>query len=462
VPVNQAEIISDDEVDATNRMPGVGSTLRTTLCERTNVLRLCIVNEFFYPDSTGGTGTILSSLARDLHDTYGIEIDVVTTVHLYRDEKARLPRYENWDGINIYRLPTPRASKTSIRKRLFANALYGAAALFQLLRHRRYDLILVGTAPPTVAYTAYLYKRLNGTPYNYIVYDLMPDVAIAMHVMNNEGRVARLLKRWQRAWLHSAERTIVLGRCMRDYLIKQYNVHPEKIEIVPIGADPEEIVPLERDTCFRQIHELGGFIAMYGGNFGRHHNFDTVLNAAKQLLTQRNDITIVLIGAGAQKQHIEERIAAERLTNVKLFLMVPQKEYAQILPSADVALVVLEPGMEGLCVPSKFYGILAAGRATIALMSPESEVALVIEEEDCGVQLDQGDSAKLAETLAFLADHPARVEEMGRNARRALLRAYSSRHIADAYYRSFLAATGQEDVAVVTEEIATEDLTVRR
>ena len=175
------------------------------LSERLIDLRVCIVNEFFYPDSTGGTGTILSSLARDLHDTYNVEIDVVTTVHLYRDETTRLPRYEDWNGIRIYRLPSPRASRTSIGKRLFANTAFGVAALFQLLLNRRYDLILVGTAPPTVALTAHIFKRLTNTPYNYIVYDLMPDVAIAMKVMNPDGLAARLLKRLQQRWLLGAD-----------------------------------------------------------------------------------------------------------------------------------------------------------------------------------------------------------------------------------------------------------------
>lgn len=96
--------------------------------------------------------------------------------------------------------------------------------------------------------------------------------------------------------------------------------------------------------------------------------------------------------------------------------------------------------MEGLCVPSKFYSILASGRPVVAAVSPKSEVALVIDEEQCGVHVDQGAADELVNALIFLADNPAEAQKMGRNARAALEEKYSTRQVANLYYRNLLEA----------------------
>ena len=171
----------------------------------------------------------------------------------------------------------------------------------------------------------------------------------------------------------------------------------------------------------------------------------------------------MLVGGGAQKSYIAGRIADEGLDNVRMFDFVPESEYADLLASADVSLVTLEPGMEGICVPSKFYSILASGRATIALMSPVCEVAQVIAEAICGVVLNPADSVPLAQALCRLADYPEEAVAMGRRGRQALLTSYTSDHVAEAYYQTFLAATGNPAPAqaVVAADPDMSDMKVR-
>jgi glycosyltransferase involved in cell wall biosynthesis len=401
-------------------------------------MRICVVNEFFYPDDAGGTGTVLSGLTRTLRDEFpDVEIDVVTSRHLYRTSNASQPRYEEWGGIRIIRLNTPCSRQASTVRRLAANVAFSVAAMLRLLWGTRYDLILVSTAPPTLAMAAYVVQRLRGTPYNYIIYDLEPDRALAMKILPEQGLLARALKRAQRSWLQSASHVVVLGRCMRDRLVTQYQMRHEDIAIIPIGADPDEVAPMERASRFRTTHDLQGFVALYSGNFGRYHNFDTILDAARALRDVRNDITFVMVGAGAQQAHIARRIQEERLCNVRLYPFVPQHEYSDLLASADVSLVTLEAGIEGICVPSKFYSILASGRPSIAMMGRNTEIAMVIEETDCGVILDQEDTEGLIATLCRLAASPDELERMGRNARRTLIERFTTQDAAEAYYRSF-------------------------
>jgi colanic acid biosynthesis glycosyl transferase WcaI len=417
-------------------------------------MRICIVNEFFYPDSTGGTGTVLSDLVRSLRESVGdLEIDVITSHNLYREAGVKLAAQEDWNGVSIYRLATPRPNGLPTPLRLVVNLLFCLLALGKLARLERYDALLIGTAPPMLAMSAQALQWLNGTPFIYIVYDLEPDRSVTMKMLSANHPFVRLFRNRQKRWLHSAAKVIVIGRCMREYLNAFYSLPENKVEVIPIGSDPNEIVPVPRATRFRAEHGLEGFIVLYSGNFGRYHDFDTVLDAAKSLAEGTTNIQFVLVGGGAQKEHIAQRITGENIGNVHLFDFVSKEAYNDLLASADVSLVTLEPGMEGLCVPSKFYSILASGRPTIAAVSPTSEVARVIDEAYCGVHLKQGNVAQLVNILTFLSANPMEVETMGRNARLVLEEKYSTQHIARQYYTVF------QDVAQFPKERAS--LTVR-
>jgi len=91
--------------------------------------------------------------------------------------------------------------------------------------------------------------------------------------------------------------------------------------------------------------------------------------------------------------------------------------------------VTLERGAEGLGVPSKFYNILASGRATVALVAPDCEVARVLAEEGCGVRVVQNDPQALASAIKELVSAPEKLATMGDNARRALLAHYTLAHV---------------------------------
>ena len=404
-------------------------------------MRICLISEYFYPDSGGGTGTVLSNLTRHLKDAYeDVEIDVITSRHLYRaapGAETSLSSRDNWNGIDIERLNTPRPHAANIKKRLLANLQFSWAALRAVIKRKRYDLVLVSTAPPTAPIAAKALLAMTRTPYAYIVYDLFPDVAVALGVLERESRPAQVLYKAQRSWLHSAAKTIVLGRCMADHLVKTYDLPRPKIEVIAVGADASQIEPMPQATQFRADNNLDGFVVLWAGNFGHHQNFDAILDAAVALRdaekTGGRRVTFAFVGDGAKREYIASRICNEDISNARMFPFVPVAQFSDMLASADVSLVALEPGAEGLGVPSKFYNILASGRPTVALVAPGSEVAHVLEENNCGVRIDQ-DGGQLARVIGELAADPQRVEAMGANARRACEEKYSMTQVAHQFY----------------------------
>lgn len=399
-------------------------------------MKVCLISEYFYPDNAGGTGTVLSGLTRQLKDTYpDLEIEVITSRNVYRGQGGDLPSHENWDGISIHRVKAPKAHASAIKKRLLTNLRFTFQVFKKMVWRGDYDLVLVSTAPPCMPMAAKAFKTLTGTPYAYVVYDLYPDIAVALDVLEPESKPSRVLRRLQKGWLHGASRTVVLGRCMADYLQTHYELASDKVRVIAVGADAKKVVPLSKQTRFRERNGLDGFVVLWAGNFGFYQDFDSILDAARELQNTHPAITFAFVGDGAKKSHICARLKKENIRNVRLFPFVPEEEFPDMLASADVSMVALEPGSEGLGVPSKFYNILASGRPVVALVDDKSEVARVIEEQSCGVRVER-DGAALANQLITLLEAPEKLEAMGACARRACEEKYSMDHVCHQFYHT--------------------------
>jgi len=401
-------------------------------------MRICVLSEYFYPDNTGGTGPVMSGLVRHLKDHHqDLEIDVITSNNLFRGAAAALPAREDWEGVSIRRLSAPSPKEKSTRHRLISNLVFTNSVLRTLLLGRRkYDLVLVVTAPPVLPMAARAYRALTGTPYVYLVHDLFLDMALAMNIVKDGGHRTRIMRNVQRKWFDAAARVVVLGRCMREYVGERYQVVREKMEIIPIPANLQQIHSRDHNTKFRQQNNLDGFVVLYAGNFARYQDFDTLLDAAAAL-RDREDISLVFVGDGARRGHIEKRIADENLTNVRLLPFVPENELNDMLASANVSLVTLEKEIAGLAVPSKFYNILASGRPAVAVVNAKSEVGYIVKEANCGVQVDPEDSENLEKMLRQLADDPALVKQMGINARKVCEEKFSRDYVCHQFYHLF-------------------------
>lgn len=396
-------------------------------------MRIAVITE--YLDAGGGTPTILSNLIRHLNAHYpDLKIEVIASRNQYRGDE-KLPPRENWDGVRILRLNTPKSNRDSTALRLLAGLLFTGAVFFRLLRRCPYDALLIVTNPPTLPLAIAAIKRIKKKPFLYLIHDLYPDVAIVLGVLGEQSRAARLFRAAQKRWMHAADQTLVLGRDMKEHLVKQYQMPPERIEVVPNWCDPDEVRPL-RESKFRRDKGLTGVVALYAGNFGHYQTFDELLDAAALLQKTRPEIQVVLVGGGAQDEHIRRRVEEEHLSNVRVFPMESQKAYPDVLGAADIALVTLARGAEGAGVPSKFYNILASGRPTVAVVARHSEVARVLAESGCGVQVEQNDPQGLARALSELADSPQQRERMGESARRALLDNYTLEHVGRLFHQA--------------------------
>ena len=138
-------------------------------------------------------------------------------------------------------------------------------------------------------------------------------------------------------------------------------------------------------------------------------------------------IVFVLIGGGAWHSWLSAEVKERRLGNLRLLPYQKREKLRDSLTAGDVHLISLLPEMEGLVVPSKFYGIAAAGRPAVFIGDQDGEIARILRAGNCGVTVPCGDVVALTRVLRELYHAPKRCEKMGRAAREAYEQHYSRR-----------------------------------
>lgn len=272
-------------------------------------------------------------------------------------------------------------------------------------------------------------------------------MAVELGVQGLPGPAAKGLKWLRDVSLRRAAHNVVLGERMRERVLA-CGVPGKCISVIPNWTDGEAVRPIPpEENALRREWGLGKrFVVGYSGNMGRAHEFDTALDAAA-LLSAREEIVFLWIGGGAQRHRLEAKVRARGLEGRFLFRPYqPRAHLAESLSAADVHLVTLRPELEGLVVPSKLYGALAAGRPVLFVGDASGEVARVLDEARCGLTVAPGQGQDLAVRITELAADCTLRERLGRWAPRALEGRFD-RSIACARWQALIEAVAAEAVA---------------
>jgi glycosyltransferase involved in cell wall biosynthesis len=270
--------------------------------------------------------------------------------------------------------------------------------------------------------------------------DVFPDVAVELGALKNRAAV-RALRVVKSTLLGSADRVISIGRDMRGRLLDA-GVPARKIVTIHDWSDGSAVRPLDSASSLRLRQGWSDrFVVMHSGNVGLSQDLDTVIEAADRL-RHHADVVFAIVGEGASKSRLQRAVADRGLENVEFLPFQDKADLSDSLGAADVHLVGLERGLAGYIVPSKVYGILAAGKPFIAAVEQGSEPDHIVDEFGCGVRIDPGDPEALAETVLEMRD--ADLVDMGKRGRQALEDRFD-RPIAVRAYLDLLASVTVDD-----------------
>ncbi|MDH4153147.1 MAG: glycosyltransferase family 4 protein [Nitrospira sp.] len=386
---------------------------------------MVFINRFFYPDQSA-TSQLLTDLAFHFAEK-SHPVTVITSRQLYGDARSLLPPQEELRGVKICRVWSTRFGRAKLLGRALDYATFYlgvVAALFKMVRAG--DIVIAKTDPPLISVVAAAITTLSGARLINWTQDLFPEIAGAIDITGT--RILEPGLRWLRnRALKMAACNIVIGEHMAGRL-RGEGVPASTIRVIHNWADSVAVRPIaHHDNPLRIDWNLQDkFVVGYSGNLGRAHEFQTILQAAEQLCDSPT-IRFLFIGAGVGLLPLQQEVNRRALSNVLFQPYQPREQLSYSLSVADLHLVSLRPALEGLIVPSKFYGIAAAGRPVLFLGSPTGEIAGILGEHHCGYTVGVGEVDQTVTIISRLASDEGECRRLGQAARMALEQHYDKK-----------------------------------
>jgi colanic acid biosynthesis glycosyl transferase WcaI len=371
--------------------------------------RLLVFNQYYAP-GVEATAHLLTELCEDLaHDH-----DVTVVTGRLRDHEAE-PDYEFRNGVQVIRVHSTAFDRAPLHRRAANYFTYLARALRRGVTTTPPDIVLAMTDPPMVGDVAWVAARRFRAPLVVISQDVFPEIAVELNRLTNPLLI-RLLDVMTRFYLRRADRVVAIGGTMQLRL-EGKGVARERLRLIPNWADPEAITPQQRDNAWAREHDLTGrFVVMHSGNIGHAQDLETLIGASL-LLEDVANLSVVLVGFGARHAYLQALTQRLGAGAVRFLPYQARQMLSQSLSSADIHFVGLGRGLSGYVVPSRVYGIMAAGRPILVAADDESETARLVREVGCGLVVEPGDPAQVAQALSDVAAGKHDLAGMGRLAR---------------------------------------------
>jgi glycosyltransferase involved in cell wall biosynthesis len=391
--------------------------------------RLLVLNQYYKP-GVEATANLLAELCEDLAGAYAVT--VITGPVRGRPE---LPADEILGGVHVRRTRSTAHDRTKLHHRALNYVTYLAESLVQALGGTRPDLVVCMTDPPIVGDLGVVVARRWRAPLLVISQDVFPEIATELGRLRNPLLVAAL-RRLVAFYLRRADHVVAIGERMKERLIAKGG-RPDRISVIPNWVDAGRITPQPRVNGWARENDLAeGFVVMHSGNVGHAQNLDNLV-LATTYLRDLDDLRVPIIGFGARYAEISALAKRLEADAVRFLAYQPREALSESLSSADLHYVGLAKGLSGFVVPSRLYGILAAGRPVVVAADDDSETARLVHDVGCGIVVppDRPDrlAAALREAHAGLYD----LEEMGRRGR-AYIEREADRPVALARYRALI------------------------
>jgi len=332
--------------------------------------RILLIYHFFYPN-TVISARLFFDLAEYLHRRK-YDVTVFSCNRLMREPDV-LPESEMWNGVCIRRFSRPNFSQGNTIGRVLNSLILQVKWLVSFWRNRKeYDAVIVGTDPQFCYWMFPLMKRINPEiRLIHWVFDVFPEAAMIDSSLWLKIP-ASILKLLVPFCYKAADDVVDIGPCMHKILDKYH--HSDVHTLTPWAlVEPEEIPHPDADIR-KELFGDAKIGLLYSGTVGYAHDITPFIKLARECRKCGIDATFCFAGYGNCYWEQTKQITAED-TNIRLAGFVSEENLEVRLAAADIHLISLRPGWEGVVVPSKFFGALSIGRPVIFSGSEESEIA---------------------------------------------------------------------------------------
>ncbi|MRI80819.1 glycosyltransferase [Aerococcaceae bacterium DSM 109653] len=382
--------------------------------------KLLVYAHYYHPD-VASTGQILKELCEGMLDEFSIT--VICTVPSYTgtvEESYKKEKYyhENIKGVKVLRVAVPEFSKENKKSRIKNLIAYSFRAILATLKLPKQDYIFTISQPPILGgVLGVLGKWLKGGKLIYNIQDFNPEQTMAVGYSKNKAilNIAMMVDKFS---CRQADKVIVVGRDMQETLKNRFNNKnvPRNV-FINNWIDEKEIYPLpenhEKVLAFKKKYELENkTVIMYSGNIGLYYDLENLIKVIERF-KDRDDVVFAFIGDGTKKKDIESYVTEHNMDNVKFIPYQDKSDLIYSLNAGDVHWVVNAKGIKGISVPSKLYGVMAAGKTVFGVLEEGSEARLIIEDCNCGICIEPGNYDLIYQELKDVIENIDKYKQLG-------------------------------------------------
>ncbi|HMA77010.1 MAG TPA: glycosyltransferase family 4 protein [Candidatus Krumholzibacteriaceae bacterium] len=348
--------------------------------------------------------------------------------HLYKGYKNRWISRERIDGINVIRVKTYLTANKGITRRAVNFVLYMVMAVFASIKVKKVDVVIATSPQFFCGLAGTIIKKIKRVRFILEIRDLWPDSIIAVGTLK-EGFLVRVLRFMEKYMYFSADKIVTLTDTFKEH-IEKTGYPARKITTIPNSFDLDNFE--SEEEIYSEFLKSSKFICSYIGTFGMAHNLEVVLKAAKYL-RDTGDIHFLLIGDGAEKAEIVEKLEKMNLENVTILPLQPKERVMDFYRISDIGLIMLKDSvLFSSVIPSKMFEYMAV-KSPVIMSVPRGEATAIVEKHDCGVLCDPDSPSKLADCIWDFYSNPEKLEKCGNNGLKAVMEIYNRETLASKY-----------------------------
>lgn len=339
----------------------------------------------------------------------GHEVTIVTSIYSKSDLKAvKFLESQTIDGIKLKIINIRIDNKQPILKRIFTFLVYSFFSLYYSM-FLKCDVVISSSGPITAGIPGLFAKIFRGKKMVFEVRDLWPEAPIELGVIKNKI-LQKISYKFEEMCYNHASLVVGLSPGIEENIRKRFP--KTNVISVPNSANIElfsqEKRELNNDLLKNKIY------AIYTGNIGRVNNSELLYKTAVKLSEiGRNDINIVLIGDGQQKDELI--LKSKNLTNFHVLELMPKIELVNYIKNAFVSLIPLDnTPMLATSSPNKLFESMAASVPVI--QTTDGWIKDLLSNTKTGYTVSPTNENEMVNTLIYLADNSSEVHQMGKRA----------------------------------------------
>ena len=413
-------------------------------------MKILYVSQYFPPEM-GAPAARVAELSRYWAQD-GQEITVLTgfpnhptgvVPAEYRRKFRRLVAREKTNGVKVIRtwlLPFPNR-KTYERMLNYSSFCISAAGTG--LFTERPDVVIASSPQLLVGLSGWWLARCKRSRFIFEVRDLWPESLAAVGVGKADSLVYRSLARIAGFLYRNSDHVVVVTPAFKEYLVQHWDVPAQKISVIENGVDAEVFKSQTQSNLRADLGIEGKFVVSYIGTMGNAHGLHTLVEAAAKLQNSAAEILFLLLGEGAEKEHLVSLARARGLSNVRFVDQQSREKIPGFICASDACVVLLKQNeIFKTVIPSKMLEFMSCARPVI--LGVDGQARQILEEAQAGICIEPENSAQLAQAVLRLAADPQLRETLGRNGRRHVLQHFSRRQTATAYLDLLRELIGEE------------------